>query len=320
MTDSIARIDPALPLCWEDPQTLRFGFDHAEVRIPQPSAATQRLLGALRQGLPVAALTQVSQQLGATAAERRELLELVAPVLLPESPALGAEAGRPADRPPLRIAVSGAGEAAEHLHAVIARAGWAPTKWGGPTLADDGGLPADVDLCIVVERFMAPPSTFLALSGTSLPHLSVRFTDRSVRIGPLVLPGRTPCVNCVALAEVDADPGLPLLATQLSGQAPAAESPMSAALAAALVLSFVHRWQTGSPWPHHAQLRLAVAEGLPALVPAELRVRHHPACVCATATPSGYAAEPASTRPASAMKRDGERTPRPRPAVPDRRS
>lgn len=320
MTDPIARIDPALPLCWEDPQTLRFGFDHPEVRIPQPSAATQRLLGALRQGLPVAALTQVSQQLGATAAERRALLELVAPVLLPESPTLHTEARRPADPPPLRIAVLGTGEAAAHLHGVIARSGWDPVIWGGPTLADDGGLPTGAGLCIVVERFMEPPSTFLALSGMCVPHLSVRFTDRSVRIGPLVLPGSAPCANCVALAEVDADPGLPLLATQLLGQIPAAESPVSAALAAALALSFVHLWQRGNRWPHHAQLRLDVAQGLPALVPAELRVRHHPACLCATAIPSAYAAEPASTRPASAMKREGARTPRLRPAVPESRS
>lgn len=47
------------------------------------------------------------------------------------------------------------------------------------------------------------------------PHLSVVVRDTAAVIGPLVLPGRTPCLRCLELARADRDPAWPALAAQL---------------------------------------------------------------------------------------------------------
>ncbi|MGK0714532.1 hypothetical protein ACR5KS_00440 [Leucobacter sp. W1153] len=349
MKESFACIDPALPLCWEDPETLRLGFDRAEARIVAPSAATQRLLGVLQRGLPLSELPRASLRVGATAAERRALIELVAPVLVTRPIERGARNPNRSARntvpgtasrtaldtvmgtvmgtalgtsrrntrvlpvPDLaaqfRVAVLGVGGATESLCHAISRAGWVPLDW--PTIPSDaltdnrpprdasplgktrhsGDQPgsmtpvqAQPDLCIVVERFMEPPATFHALATSGVPHLTLRFTDRSVRIGPLVVPGRAPCVNCLHLTEVAADPGLPALAAQLQGGFPAAETPASVEVASALALAYVHRWLSGSDWSHATQLRLAVVDGMPSPVPEEHSVLVHPDCACAMAS------------------------------------
>lgn len=366
MKESFACIDPALPLCWEDPETLRLGFDRAEARISRPSAGTQRLLGVLQRGLPLSQLARASLLVGATAAERCSLIELIAPVLITrplegrdggtrsnarggerdrtsgrkrESPdekpgdgthgrSRGTRRGRPevlvspVEASPFQIAILGSGGAAESLRSAVARAGWVPVGW--PTLPSDAiaahahhgkkisggeisgeerprsertsneptsGEPTSSEfmrarytpgLCIVVERFMQPPATFHALAAAGVPHLAVRFTDRSVRIGPLVIPGRAPCVSCLNLSDVAADPGIPVLAAQLQGRFPAAETPASVEIASALALTYVHRWRRDSDWPHETQLRLTVAEEIPDPIPEEHSVLPHPSCACAT--------------------------------------
>ena len=68
----------------------------------------------------------------------------------------------------------------------------------------------------VVSR---PRSFDLAACGFLLAddqqHLVMTRHERSVVIGPLVIPGHTPCAQCAALALVDTDASWPLLATQM---------------------------------------------------------------------------------------------------------
>jgi hypothetical protein len=51
------------------------------------------------------------------------------------------------------------------------------------------------------------------LEGT--PHLLVEVRDATGVVGPLVLPGRTPCLRCLDLTRSDLDPAWPVLAHQL---------------------------------------------------------------------------------------------------------
>src|SRR5690606_5325555 len=39
-----------------------------------------------------------------------------------------------------------------------------------------------------------------------LPHLVVRLDQQTARLGPMVIPGRTPCLNCLDLLQAAADP------------------------------------------------------------------------------------------------------------------
>jgi hypothetical protein len=68
----------------------------------------------------------------------------------------------------------------------------------------------------VLVGFSAPAAlTALAHARRRTAHLAVTVRDDTVVIGPLVLPGRTPCLNCVDLHRRDRDPDWPALAAQL---------------------------------------------------------------------------------------------------------
>jgi hypothetical protein len=96
---------------------------------------------------------------------------------------------------------------------------------------------------------LAPTTALLApelLSRTrDRPHLPVLIRETTALVGPLVVPGRTPCCRCVELARGDRDPAWPSLSAQLLGSARRVEpcdvvlATLAAALAVAAVLAFL---------------------------------------------------------------------------------
>ena len=77
------------------------------------------------------------------------------------------------------------------------------------------------------------------------PHLLAHVTETTGVVGPLVVPGRTPCLRCVALARGERDPRWPSMAAQLLGGGAVAEAcdvtlaTLVASLAAMQVLAYV---------------------------------------------------------------------------------
>jgi bacteriocin biosynthesis cyclodehydratase domain-containing protein len=77
------------------------------------------------------------------------------------------------------------------------------------------------------------------------PHLLAQVTETTGVVGPLVIPGRTPCLRCVALARGERDPLWPSIAAQLLGDGTVTEAcditlaTLVAALAAMQVLAYV---------------------------------------------------------------------------------
>jgi bacteriocin biosynthesis cyclodehydratase domain-containing protein len=114
------------------------------------------------------------------------------------------------------------------------------------------------------------------------PHLPVIVRETTAVIGPLVLPGRTPCLRCVELIRGDRDPVWPVLAAQLLGEAHGVE-PCDIALASAaasIVAMHVLAWLDcgeAAPPPSVA--------GVLELSLVDLRLRRrtvaaHPGCGC----------------------------------------
>lgn len=67
--------------------------------------------------------------------------------------------------------------------------------------------PADrADLAIVVNPQQPPTLTAEVHARRRLPYLMVTIADGAVNIGPLVVPGRTPCIACVEFHHRDAVP------------------------------------------------------------------------------------------------------------------
>jgi bacteriocin biosynthesis cyclodehydratase domain-containing protein len=100
-------------------------------------------------------------------------------------------------------------------------------------------------------------------------------------VGPLVLPGQTPCLRCLELARTDRDPAWPMLAAQLAGE-PETTDPCDIALAsAAASLAALHvlAWLDDpdrAPESAGATIELSLSD---------LRLRRrsvsaHPACGC----------------------------------------
>jgi bacteriocin biosynthesis cyclodehydratase domain-containing protein len=114
------------------------------------------------------------------------------------------------------------------------------------------------------------------------PHLPVVIRETTAVLGPLVLPGRTPCLRCVELTRGDRDPAWPVLAAQLIGQAHGVE-PCDIALASAAasivalhVLAWLDRGESDPPPSVGGVVELSLSD----LRLRRRTVRAHPGCGC----------------------------------------
>jgi len=149
---------------------------------------------------------------------------------------------RPADLAPggiRRVRTGSRGEAATRAAAASASASAAEPS--SPALA---ATPLARRLDVVAPIGLAAPPEVLA-AVRRRTHLFVAVRDVTAVVGPLVVPGRTPCLRCLELGRGERDPAWPRLAAQLVGE-PAAVDPgdivlatMAAALAAAQLLTLV---------------------------------------------------------------------------------
>jgi hypothetical protein len=73
----------------------------------------------------------------------------------------------------------------------------------------------DPDLVIVLSCGEAPRDVFEQLVARAVPHLPVVVDEDRVRLGPLVVPGVSPCVGCHDLHRGDWDRAWPALVPQL---------------------------------------------------------------------------------------------------------
>lgn len=305
------RLDPDLPICWEDPDTLRIGFEHAAVRIARPSAAVQRIIAGFRGGLPLT--TSTARRYGVSAADWTRTVELLAPILVecPDPTIAGVDASEASPR----LTVDGDGRTSRSLRATLAQSGFSVSSMLAPP---DGDGP-DPHLLVVVQHFLEPVSAEQLLLAERVPGLLLRFTDRSLWVGPLSLPGASPCWECAAHRDIDADPALPVLAAQLLGrEARASAAPLAVLSAATMIAAALGHLDRGDSELRRGRWRIAMDRDAPGLDREFHPLKPHPSCRCAASAPTP--AQRGSGTPASAMKREGERRVREPPAVPDRRS
>ncbi len=151
-------------------------------------------------------------------------------------------------------------------------------------LAESGiRLAHHADLTVLAATLVPDPSVVAALMASRTPHLAVRVREGVGIVGPLVLPGRTSCLNCADLHRADQDPAWPDIAAQLVGK-PASSDVLfasgTAALAVAQVLEsliYVRGHEQAPPAVLNATVELDLMAGV-----AERRSWYpHPDCQCA---------------------------------------
>jgi bacteriocin biosynthesis cyclodehydratase domain-containing protein len=269
----VLTLDPRFRLVWRTPTSLQFGLDSPAVVLHDVSEATDRMIAVLRRGISRSGVSMVCADAGGDEAEAESLLTQLAPVLLPESGA-AAERSR-------RVALHGDGATAD-LIAEILR--------GGGVMADRGESTTEPDLAIIVAQFVIEPELHGLWLRRDVPHLAVVFGDASVRIGPVIEPGLTPCLHCLERQHTEADPAWPAIASQLWGQRSRVESPIVAHEVAAIVGRYaLTRLRSGLPadavLPRATSIRLDAATG-------EISRREwqpHPECACLALPGNGLA-------------------------------
>jgi hypothetical protein len=138
----------------------------------------------------------------------------------------------------------------------------------------------------VVQAGARAPAEVLAhgLARRRLPHLLIEERDDTILIGPLVVPTRTPCLNCLDLHRRDRDRSWPAIAAQI---ATAPEGPGATAASTMLIAVGV---ATAQILGHIDGIDVEVLGGSIEITP-PLTIRRrswspHPACRCVTRTRS----------------------------------
>lgn len=78
------------------------------------------------------------------------------------------------------------------------------------------GAAIDPHLVILCPPRVVAPETVDRINELRLPHLVVISDGPVARVGPLVLPGVTPCLRCLDLHRADRDPRWPLVLSQVA--------------------------------------------------------------------------------------------------------
>lgn len=255
------RIDPAHPPLWRTPTTLQFGRSD-RARIEEPALWQLQVIRELSQGVPEVGVAALALSLEVAPRDLDALLTLLRPVMVHDGCALrvGVEV---VDDPAARYAT--------------------PIITGLRDLGIDA-FPAGSrapDAAVLVAAHGLYPRRAAAWMGEDIPHIGLVLGVDEAEVGPLVLPGVSACLGCIAAHERDRDPAWPLLMAQLIGRdepvGPAALASEAALHAGRLLLS-----GRGG-----LSLRMSLVAG------AEPRAwERHPECSCESLEESGMANAP----------------------------
>lgn len=200
------RLAPSHPPLWRSPSSLQLGVDPA-VRLEEVTVWQETLLDALHDGIPDAMLLPLARTAGAPVDGAAEFVERISVALMPgASPLAPIRVELPAE---LGIAeedaLLGGLRASGHRVAQVTR--WAPED-------PDPSLPT-----VIVAHRLIDPRRAARLMAVDITHLGIELAGDRVTVGPLVVPGSTPCLACVHAHRRDRDPTWPLVAAQLLGRA-----------------------------------------------------------------------------------------------------
>jgi hypothetical protein len=154
-----------------------------------------------------------------------------------------------------------------------------PAEWRSPPDLRVHRPAPQVRPTVVVLTSGPPPDAARAAELVTLqvPHLPVGITQARILVGPLVLPGRSACLNCLDRYRLEADPGWSTVARRLR-DAPVAAAAVPVATAAGLAAEQVLDLVDGLRRPAAVNTTLERRIGQ-----VGMRRRHwrtHPECGC----------------------------------------
>lgn len=271
----VLRLDPRYPVIWRDLTSLQIGAETPIATIPNISAPFERLVGALMAGISPPEFERLAQRLGIAANELPGFLDRISPALAADPP--------PATLP--RWLVDGTGPTAQRVASLLADTGLP---------APDPGEHRRPDLVVLVATHVIDPRRYIRWLSLDIPHLAVVYTDTGARVGPLVEPGASPCLHCLARHNAERDPAWPAIASQLLGQGAASEREPLVSVVAGLAARLAEvRLRNGINVLDSASLSFDARS----LTGRRAEHRQHPECGCRSLTGTGTAPVTASHGP-----------------------
>ncbi len=192
------RLDPAVPLLWRDGETLQIGIE-GTLRISAAEPWVERLIARMAAGFRRSAFDVVAHASGAPRADARMLLTRLEPLLVDDS------------------AVPRAAWV-ESIDVLDGRCEYRMRD----ALLDEGVTagareePADVG--VVLVEGAAAALHFARYLREDITHLPVSLERGRTTIGPLIVPGDSPCLTCRDEHERDRDSAWPRMHAQLIGR------------------------------------------------------------------------------------------------------
>lgn len=221
---TLTRLDPAYPPLWRDVDTVQFGMEGV-VQIPASEPWVDPLLESLRQGFRPSTFDVIAHSAGAPREAARELLTRLKPVLRSDPPPLPLVWIESLNMVDSRIAA--------RTEIALVDEGFSTTERGSA-----------LAVAVVLVEGAASAGQFARHLRDDVMHLPIAFEVGGTTIGPLIVPGRTPCLSCRDEHERARDPAWPMLHAQLvgsaSGRITAARTAEAAALAARILAEPAH--------------------------------------------------------------------------------
>ncbi|MBA8991288.1 bacteriocin biosynthesis cyclodehydratase domain-containing protein [Curtobacterium pusillum] len=260
------RIDPTLEFVWRDPTTVQLGVDPPRAVVPVPTTGEERFLCALRRETGREALSGLAAATGCPPGVAARLLGAASPAVVDVLP-----------EPLARVEVHGTGSLPDAVTDLLSGEGVTVARTSAPRGGPVAMPEQDPRLAVVVADHVVDPALRAAWTRRGVPHLAVVVGDGRVRVGPFVVPGAGPCLQCLEYARVDDDPAWPAIAAQVWGRPAAPLSPYRiAAIAAAAVRMLLERLPLVTQRPQDEQLVFERDD----LSVTRRPVAFHPRCAC----------------------------------------
>jgi hypothetical protein len=167
---------------------------------------------------------------------------------------------------PSRIVVDGMTQSSVAIADGLRAAGHHATV-ASHTGTECGGTP---DLAILTSSFTVSPLDYQKWMAADVPHLPVILGERTVTVGPIILPGRTACVSCIERHRTDADEAWTVIGPQIWGRTSTLDNTRMATHVTAEILRLMS----------HDVGAMVNIDG-PSLRRTDGNVERHPLCVCA---------------------------------------
>ena len=235
------RLDPRLPLLWRTPTSCQLGSLDPVAILRDTTVNEERALAVLREGTPLATLRALAGQWHMTPAELADFLERIEPALEPDS--------RPQRR---RVSVVGCDTGRNEIIGALSDE-WDIVESGdrssnGDAFNEDASSQVeDLDLVVIVANYVVPLATAGAWLRRDTPHLLVVFDEQAAHVGPLVVPGLTPCAHCIDEGHRVRDDCWPAVATQLMFTPRPETATALRFQVACTVLRVAQHWREGLP-------------------------------------------------------------------------